>query len=190
MRVLTLPEAEVPAELKLQVAELQDLVWPRPPGPSADPVHDPALSPSSMLLVDGDRVVAALDVLSKPLTHAGRTYAASGLSAVVTDPARRGRGYGRRLVSAARAAIEEGGADLGIFTCDRELRGFYEGAGWEPLPGAVLVGGTVGRPFPSDQDGFDKLTMAAFLTGFARRHRAEFAGARIGLYPGEVDRLW
>ncbi|MET9397495.1 GNAT family N-acetyltransferase [Kitasatospora sp. NPDC002965] len=190
MRTVTLAEAEVPRELKLQVAELQDQVWPGPPGPSAEPVHDPVLRPRSMLLLDGDRVVAALDVLSKSLDHAGRTYAASGLSAVVTDRALRGRGYGRRLVVAARAVIEESGADLGLFTCDRELRTFYEGAGWELLPGAVLVGGTVERPFPSDREGFDKLTMAAFLTGRARRHRADFAGARIGLYPGEVDKLW
>ncbi|MFB7620291.1 GNAT family N-acetyltransferase [Kitasatospora sp. NPDC056181] len=190
MRILTAPEAEVPGELKLQVAALQDQAWPGPPVPSTALVHDPVLSPVSMLLLDGDRVVAALDVLSKELDHAGRTFAASGLSAVVTDRARRGRGYGRRLVAAARAAVARGGADLGLFTCDRGLRGFYEGAGWELLPGAVLVGGTAEEPFPSDQEGFDKVTMAGFFTDRAARHRPDFEGRRIALHPGDIDRLW
>jgi aminoglycoside 2'-N-acetyltransferase I len=53
-----------------------------------------------------------------------------------------------------------GDLDLGLFTCDRPLQGFYERAGWHLLPGAVLVGGTRRSPFPSDQPGFDKVTMA------------------------------
>ena len=43
------------------------------------------------------------------------------------------------------------GLDLGIFTCDRPLREFYQRAGWEELPGTVLVGGTPQEPFASDQ---------------------------------------
>jgi len=51
------------------------------------PTHDPALSPLSMLLVDGTNVAAALDVLTKTIEHAGATFLASGLSTVVTDAA-------------------------------------------------------------------------------------------------------
>ncbi len=122
-----------------------------------------------MLLVEDGRVLAALDILSKPIEHAGETYAASGLSTVVTDEALRGRGYGRILVTAAREAIEASGADLGIFTCDRELGPFYESAGWEIVPGAVLVGGTPDDPFPSDQ--WDKVTLARFFSERAQRQR-------------------
>ncbi|MEV6971933.1 GNAT family N-acetyltransferase [Kitasatospora sp. NPDC093806] len=190
MRILTLPEAEVPGELKLQVAALQHQAWPDPAGPTAAPVHDPALHPLSLLLLDGDRVVAALDILSKPLHHAGRTYAASGLSAVVTDRAVRGRGHGHHLVTAARTTIERSGADLAIFTCDRELLPFYERAGFSLLPGTTLIGGTPEAPFPSDQEGFDKLTVATFLTPQARHHRPDFLHTRIALHPGEIDKLW
>ncbi|MFE6056906.1 GNAT family N-acetyltransferase [Kitasatospora sp. NPDC056446] len=193
LRVLSLPEAEVPRELKLQVAELQESAWPSGPagpGPTADPVHDPALRPRSLLLLSGDRVLAALDLLSKDLDHAGHRYAASGLSAVVTDPALRGRGHGRRLVAAARTAVGESGADLGLFTCDRGLLAFYESAGWAELPGAVLVGGTAEEPFPSDREGFDKVVVAAFFTERARRRRTDFPHRRIALHPGLVDRLW
>jgi hypothetical protein len=84
--------------------------------------------------------------------------------------------------------IEASGADLGIFTCDRPLAGFYERGGWHVLPGAVLIGGTLNAPFPSDQ--FDKVTLAAFFTEHARRHATTFDHARIELYPGNIDKLW
>ncbi len=113
--------------------------------------HDPALHPLSLLLVADGRVLSALDILSKEIEHAGERYAARGLSTVVTDEALRGRGHGRRSWSAARERIAAGGADLGLFTCDRSLGPFYESAGWSIVPGAVLVGGTPDDPFPSDQ---------------------------------------
>jgi GNAT superfamily N-acetyltransferase len=110
------------------------------------------------------------------------------LSAVVTDPARRGEGHGGTLVGAARDLIAEGGADLGIFTCDRDLRGFYERAGWTFLPGTVVVGGTREAPFPSDRIG--KIVLAAFFSPKANANREAFVGSRVELYPGSIDTLW
>jgi aminoglycoside 2'-N-acetyltransferase I len=187
-QILTFAQDELPDELRVQVLALHRQAWP-PSGPErTGPAHDPALSPVSMTLVDGGRVLAALDILSKEIEHAGERYAASGLSTVVTDEAERGRGYGRRLVLAAREAIAASGADLGIFTCDRPLGAFYESAGWSLLPGTVLVGGTPEAPFPSDQ--WDKVTLASFFSERARVAAGQFAGARIGLYPGAIDKLW
>jgi GNAT superfamily N-acetyltransferase len=188
VEVLRFPEAEVPEGLRAQVHRLQEQAWPGDEPGEAGPVHDPALRPLALLLVEDGRVLSALDVLSKELRHAGASFAASGLSTVVTDAALRGRGYGRTLVEAARETIEASGADLGIFTCDRPLQAFYERAGWELLPGAVLVGGTPEAPFPSDR--FDKVTLARFFSPKARRHAPAFAHARIELHPGEIDRLW
>ncbi|MEV8093634.1 GNAT family N-acetyltransferase [Kitasatospora sp. NPDC085879] len=189
MEILEYPEAEVPAPLRAQVWALQEQAWPTG---GADPgtSHDPALDPRSMLLVDGSAVVAALDLLGKELEHGGEVFAARGLSAVVTDPGRRGRGHGLALVTAARARIAALGADLGLFTCDRPLIGFYERAGWEVLPGAVLIGGTPEEPFPSDRPGFDKAVLAGFFSAPARARRHGFDRARIALHPGTVDRLW
>jgi aminoglycoside 2'-N-acetyltransferase I len=189
VRIVSCPEAEVPPELRTQVLALQRQAWPyddEPPGPG--PTHDPALRPLSMLLLDDGRVLSALDILSKEITHQGRRFAASGLSTVVTDEGLRGRGYGLRLVEAAREAIAASGADLGIFTCDLPLQAFYERAGWELLPGTVLVGGTPEAPFPSDQ--FEKVTMARFFSPRARQYAETFVGCRVELYPGEIDKLW
>ncbi|MEU6218887.1 GNAT family N-acetyltransferase [Streptomyces sp. NPDC047022] len=193
MEILSYPEARVPSPLRAQVRELQDQAWPPAPGPAAPvgaPVHDPVLRPLSLLLVEEGRVLAALDILSKEITHAGRSYLAGGLSTVVTRRELRGRGHGRHLVSAARELMAARGLDLGLFTCDRPLRPFYESAGWRCLPGAVLVGGTLEAPFPSDRPGFDKVTMAAFFSAGGRTGEASFHGSRIELHPGETDRLW
>jgi GNAT superfamily N-acetyltransferase len=192
VEVCAFPEAEVPAELRAQVRAVQRSEWPSVGTDelraAADVAHDPALRPLSLLLVVDGRVAAALDILSKEIEHAGERYAASGLSTVVTDPALRRRGYGHRLVCAARARIAGSGADLGIFTCDRPLAGFYEGAGFGVIPGAVLVGGTPDDPFPSDQ--WDKVTLGAFFSPRAQAHAASFEHTRIALYPGTLDRLW
>jgi GNAT superfamily N-acetyltransferase len=141
-----------------------------------------------MLLLDEGRVVSALDILSKEITHRGQRYAASGLSTVVTDEVLRGKGYGRHLVEAARAVIATSGADLGIFTCDLPLQAFYERAGWQVLTGTVLIGGTPEAPFPSDQ--FEKVTMGRFFSARANEFAGTFVGCRIELYSGEIDKLW
>jgi aminoglycoside 2'-N-acetyltransferase I len=142
MTIESFPEAEVPPGLRLQVLALQRQAWPREGPLRLCATHDPALQPVSLLLVEDGRVLAALDVLSKRIAHRGQEYAASGLSTVVTDAALRRRGYGRTLVEAGREAIEASGADVGLFTCDRPLQAFYQAAGWQLLPGTVLVGGT------------------------------------------------
>jgi aminoglycoside 2'-N-acetyltransferase I len=188
MKVVSYAEADVPPYLRRQVVRLQDLAWP-PDTPSVlGPWHDPSMNAVSLLLLDDDRVLSALDVLSKPLEYAGETFAASGISAMVTDPDLRGRGHGRALAVAARDVMATSGADLGIFSCDAELRSFYESAGWRHLAGSVLIGGTPDDPFPSDVLG--KVVMADFFTPNALEAAPTFDGARIGLYPGEIDRLW
>jgi aminoglycoside 2'-N-acetyltransferase I len=184
-RVLTFPEFALPEELRAQILSLHHADPSR-----REPLysHDPVLRLLSMVLVSDGRVLAALDILSKNIVHAGERYAASGLRRVVTHPDERRKGYGRQLVRAARDAMAASGADLGIFTCDRPLCSFYERCGWQTLPGTVLIGGTPDRPFPSDQ--FDKVTLACFFSAKARLHAPTFDHCRIALYSGDIDRLW
>jgi aminoglycoside 2'-N-acetyltransferase I len=182
--LLSYPESEVPPAWNARRLALHEQAWPGSDGSG----HDPALAPLSLLLVQDGELVATLDLLSKELEHRGRTYRASGLSAVVTATEHRGRGLGGTLVRAARQRLQALERDLAIFSCDRPLAGFYERAGFARLPGAVLVGGTRARPLPSD--GLGKVVLAAWFSPLARSHAAEFAGARVELYPGDIDRLW
>ncbi len=168
---------------------LQDQAWPSDCPPDTTPWHDQSLNPLSVLLLDDDDgVVSGLDILSKQIAHRGKAYSASGISAMVTDQRLRGHGYGRMLATAAREMMGSSGADLGIFTCDAHLQQFYEAAGWQHLPGTVLIGGTPADPFPSDK--FDKVTLGCFFSAKAKDARAEFVGARIELFSGEIDKLW
>lgn len=194
VQILSFPEEATPSELRVQVLEIQHQAWPTegaPPARDEAPTHDPALRPLSMLLVNDDgTVLAALDILSKEIVHAGQRYAAGGLSTVVTRREAQGHGYGRRLVAAARETMIARNLDLGLFTCDRPLQAFYQSAGWHVLSGTVLIGGTPRAPFPSDQPGFDKVTMADFFTTASKQAQASFRHSRIELYPGEIDKLW
>ena len=188
LEIVTFAEQLAPPPLRAQVLALHDEAWPRADPREAQAGHDPALRPVSMLLVRDGAVLAALDILSKQIEHAGERYAASGLSTVVTARVEQGKGYGGMLVRAAREAIAAGGADLAIFTCDTPLGPFYERAGWQLIESAVLVGGTPAKPFPSDR--FDKVTLAAFFSPRAQANAAAFRNARIALHPGTIDKLW
>ncbi|MFF8260446.1 GNAT family N-acetyltransferase [Streptomyces virginiae] len=187
LRVVGFAEADVPAALAVQVADLEAEAWP-----GSDPGHDPALEPRALLLVDRHgTVAAALALLYKEIRLAGRTYRAAGLSSVVTRTAVRGQGLGGRLVAAALAELAADRAvDLALFSCDRPLAPFYEAAGFAPLPGTVLVGGTPEEPLATDAPGFDKAVMAAFFTDAPAGDREAFTGVRVPLHPGSVDRLW
>ena len=191
--VISFPEAETPDLFRRQVRVMQEQAWPSADAAEAGslaPVHDAALRPLSLLLVDNDSVLSALDVLFKEIDHAGRSFSAAGLSTVVTPSALRGRGYGRMLVSHAHRTMPGLGADLGLFTCDRPLQGFYEQGGWQVLPGTVLIGGTPDEPFPSDLSGFDKVTLGSFFSPAAVEAREAFLDARVLLYSGSIDKLW
>jgi predicted N-acetyltransferase YhbS len=187
MDTLVVPQADLNEELGAQVADLNATAWPKVQGPR-DWHHDPLLEPVFVLLVEDGTVVASLAVLSKQIQHGGARFAASGLSAVVTDPARRREGLGHRITLTARELMRERGADLGIFTCDRELVAFYGTAGWEELSGTALVGGIPEDPLVSSE--LSKVTMGAFFTPHAQQHAAAFHGAQVLLYPGTRDRLW
>jgi len=184
IRTISYRQHALPPELRAEQLRLHRQAWPD----TDDAGHDPLLNPLTLVLVDGEKAIAVLDILSKEISHRGEHYAAAGLSAVVTDLACRGHGHGLELVREARRTMAELGNDLGIFTCDTELAGFYRKAGWQLLPGTVLVGGTPEEPFPSDQ--FDKVTLGSLFTPHGRQHAADFEHARIELYPGEIDRLW
>lgn len=190
---MSCPEADTPGFLRAQVRAAQEQAWPSQEAAQAaslEPVHDPALRPVSLILVDKDEVLSALDLLFKTIEHAGATWDAVGLSTVVTPVAHRGHGHGHQLVSYARRTLADRGVDVALFTCDRPLQRFYTDAGWETLPGTVLVGGTDTDPLPSDSNGMDKATLGAFLTPRAARARSAFIGARLLLHSGAIDRLW
>jgi predicted GNAT family N-acyltransferase len=191
VELLSFPEMAVPVELRIQVREIQRQQWPLADQPDLErPVHDPRLGTHTMLLVEDETVVASLDLLFKRISHTGVLFEVGGLSTVVTRETSRGRGLGLQLITAAREAMGARGLDAALFTADRHLSPFYERAGFQVLLGTVLIGGTPDAPFPSDQPGFDKVTLGEFYSPAARAARFAFDHARVELFPGEIDKLW
>jgi aminoglycoside 2'-N-acetyltransferase I len=191
IHVIGVAEGHTPEVLRQQVLLAQEEAWPSADGTvPAGPVHDPALRPYSMLLVDDEVVLSALDVLFKRIVHAGQEWDAAGLSTVVTPIAHRGRGYGQRLVSYVHDDLTGMGVEVALFTCDRPLAPFYASCGFGVLPGTVLEGGTAAQPFRSDQSGFDKVTLGAFFTPRAQAARDAFVETTVLLHSGEIDKLW
>ena len=181
-QIVVAPELGLEATLRRQVVALREQEWPE----EADDVeftHDPALDPMTMVLINHDRVVAALDILAKAIEHRGVAYRACGLSTVVTDAALRGNGFGRLLVTAARERMSDS-FDLCVFTCDPSQRAFYERMGFEELVGTVLVGGTPGAPLRSDV-----LNKVVFAEGYTTPLDG-YVGVEVAIYPGLIDRLW
>jgi GNAT superfamily N-acetyltransferase len=130
--------------LRRDIALLHYRVTPTagpPPGGAMPPKHDPMLDALSFYLVVDRRVVSYAAVVHKQITHDHETFWIAGLSSVATDPDYQGRGFGSRIVGAATRYIEHSTTDIGIFTCDPPLAGFYAQAGaWPVVPDVIVIG--------------------------------------------------
>jgi aminoglycoside 2'-N-acetyltransferase I len=100
---------------------------------------------------------------------------------VLTNPAYRGRGHGRRVVAAATALIRRSDADIGLFKCPPERKNFYAAHGWIPMERVVLLGGPRSAPYPTEE-----LVMMDFYSEKGKRGRAAFESIPIFF----DDHLW
>lgn len=188
--IATWPERSIPRDIKAQALALMRAEWPAAftgARTERESLHDLASNPTCMAVLVEGRLASYCGIVWKPIEHAGERYAAYGLSAVLTAPAVRRQGYGRRLIDAATRFMQDAGADIGVFTCDPPVRAFYEASGWTVLERTPLIGGTRAHPFPSDALG--KCTLMRFFSEHAQEHRATFIGAPIYLDLAEGD-LW
>lgn len=142
--ILVIPYNRACDALRRDIALLQHRVAPTvvpPPGDSVPPEHDPALDALSFCLMIDNRVVSYAAVVHKQIQHGFETFWIAGLSCVATDPAYQRRGLGSRIVGVATRYIERSTTDIGIFTRDPALAGFYARAGaWPVAPDVIVIG--------------------------------------------------
>ncbi|WP_215796493.1 GNAT family N-acetyltransferase [Paludibacterium paludis] len=174
-----LPYQHASADLRLAFAALQERVYPELE-PDEAPMHDPALEALSFFVMEGSRVVSYAAVVRFPLHHGEEIFQAAGLSCVATDPDHRGRGLGREVVGTATRAILHSDADIALFTCDRPLLPFYQGAGpWREAVKLRLVGND--KPGALNSDDLGKAVLLRLLSEKARHNAGLFNDTTVNL---------
>lgn len=189
VKLLQYQQEECPSELKEQILDLMKCEWPQA-FEGKEKIHwpdNPETHPVSLIFVDNDIVISHVAVPCKRIRHKGQTYKASGLSEVVTDPYYRGQGFGLKLVKEATAFMEKGNSDIGLFTCEPSLVRFYRQGGWKYEKGTNLIGGTLAKPFRSDD--LELSAMTRFFSDKAQKNRSAFEKADVYLELGE-KMLW
>lgn len=186
MELIQYPQERYDPLLAGRIVELEQTAWPEDGEAEAFP-SAPDTYVTSFLWLEGAVPVCHVGVRSSILHHKGQTYAAYGLSEVVTHPAFRGRGLASEGIRRAAQFIMERRADVSIFTCAPECVPLYTRGGCRAVKGACLVGGTLRRPFRSDS--LDLVTMMMFLSPKGRLHQADFEHTDIVLELGE-NQLW
>jgi aminoglycoside 2'-N-acetyltransferase I len=182
-------QLECPEAIREQVIRLMKLEWPSTfrPGRPEWPSEAVELDPVSIVLMMETVVASHAAVLRAPIEHAGDRYLAFGVAAMVTAAEYRGNGFGRRVFAAATSYMIREHADIGVFTCDAPLRGFYERDGWSVSTSSPLIGGTSEKPFRSDELG--KVTLLQLFSERARANRRAITSSPIHIELGE-GMLW
>ncbi len=126
-----------PAEA-LAIAELLSKVWPRrtPEVRAGELLRSGAnhsgpekLFPRSLVMRDGDRVIAHAGILSRTIGTSQGDMTILALSQVCTDPEVRGRKLGQTIARAALDLVDHGPFPFALFQTKDDVRPFYESLG-------------------------------------------------------------
>jgi GNAT superfamily N-acetyltransferase len=177
MELLTYPTASLPPIWKWQVLSFLRVMW-ADGFAGENQWHDWITKaddhPVSLILVEGDLLIAHVNVVWKELAHAEQRFKAYGLTGVFTYPSLRGQGHGLRLVQHATQYIDAQDCDIGLFNCDARLVPFYQQAGWEPqLQTQTLIG-------PQEHpEVVDEILMMRFISPHGQRYQQTFASGAV-----------
>ena len=132
----------------------------------------PEFNPVHVVLMDDDFLVAHTEVVSMNWQHVGIDYQAYGISSVFVYPDYRNMGHGLRIVqSATEYILQQPDADIGMFWCAPELRGFYLHTGWEHIEGAVtMLGDTREQAQLHDEE----ILFMRYFSPKGQQHRGDF----------------
>lgn len=148
---------------------------------SQEPVSPDELSPIYHVMVDGQALYSSVTIVRRLIRHEGVEYMCYGLSAVLTYPYFRKRGYASQLVQAATDRIRQSpDADIAWLQTGPDLGGFYGRFGWEHMPQLKILSGDPNEP-KVEPDGFFMLLFVSDKAK-ANRHILENAPLYLGPY--------
>src|SRR5262245_58866403 len=131
--VQTFTASHLPSHFEWQIRDFSRIVW------HTDVTHDIRESlhperwhPTYWVIAHGELVISSSAVLWKMVEIDQQFYKVYGLGMVLTYPAHRQQGYGRKVVAAASAFIQQASdADFALLQTAPHLEGFYKTHGWK-----------------------------------------------------------
>ncbi len=122
------------------------------------------------LILDDNKVVSHVAVITKFIEHDGVKYKLAGIGGVMTDELYQGKGYGTQLVKAATDYIDSKDFDIAILFCDPKRHNFYGRNGWKLLINQNITVGEYGvNVYPQKES-----TMIRYLSDKARNNEEAF----------------
>jgi GNAT superfamily N-acetyltransferase len=172
--VQTFTASQLPTHFAWQLRDFSRIVW------HADITRDIRVSlhperwhPTYLVIADGEWLISAAAVLWKRVEVQHQRYKIGGLGMVLTYPEYRKQGYGRQIVAAATALIQQTpDADLALLQTAPDLAGLYKLHGWNHNPRLKILSGDPSNPI--DEKGW---FMMMFLSERAKRHQTAFESA-------------
>jgi GNAT superfamily N-acetyltransferase len=173
--------ADLPPDIKCQINSFIRIQWPWIFNPSNRlmDLMEGGTGRTSFVIAEQGVLISHAEVNQRVLTHQGESYRVYGVGAVMTYPAFRREGFGAQVVAAATAYIKASDADFALLFTSPDLASFYEGNGWEVLPGMRITVGPADAPIARD----DEFMMGCFVTERGRQARASLLAAPLYVGP-------
>lgn len=147
--------SEIPEHIRQQIVDFLRVQWPegfqgknRLRNWTVNPKHNPII----FTLIEQDILISHVSVVWKHIEHEGETYKIYALSGMLTYPQFRKQGYAMKILNAAKEYMLSQDGD--IIMIHSQLQGFYEKAGFEPMPHIVTLVGDPNNPTKSDEKVF------------------------------------
>ena len=163
--------SEVPPLINQQIVDFLRVQWPdgfqdknRLRNWSSKEKNHPVI----FTLIEENILISHVAVVWKYIEHAGETYKVYALSGMFTYPQFRKQKYGMKLLQAAKEYMLSQDGDM--IMVHSKLQGFYEKAGFEPMPHIVTLVGDPQKPETSEE----KVFMLC-ITEKGKKGKASFA---------------
>ena len=138
------------------------------------------LKPVYFVMIDDPALFSHAAAVTRSVECNGQSYTCGGLSAVLTYPAFRNRGYGSQTVQAATEYLESASLDLALLWTSLDKEHFYGRFGWEHHLSIRILTGSKESP-----EVYEAFTMIRFLSDRATKNRSDFESHPI--YVGEYS---
>jgi GNAT superfamily N-acetyltransferase len=145
-------------------------------------VHAPAVSddwsPVYFVLAEDPALFSHAAAVTRSVECNGQTYSCGGLSAVLTYPAFRNRGYATQVVQAATEYLSSSLFDVALLWTSPENEHFYGRFGWEHRPTIRTFFGS-----PTSPEFYDAFVMIRWLSDRATKNEPDFEAHKVYVGP-------